>query len=105
MINPPYGHLLNVLDRMSNEAPSEYKTYHPVSDDIEALNKARSRSFIHLFFLARFGLINFVEREKYITDAVNDAGIDGYYIDKELKKIFFIQSKSRDFGTCVICAR
>lgn len=95
MINPPYGYLVNVLDRISSEAPSEYKTYHPVSDDIEALNKSRSRSFIHLFLLARFGLTDFVDREKCITDGVNDAGIDGYYIAKELKKIFFIQSKFR----------
>lgn len=95
MIYPPYSHLLNVLDRISNEAPPEYKTYYPESGDIEVLNKARSRSFIHLFLLARFGLINFIEREKYITDGVNDAGIDGYYIDRELKKIFFIQSKFR----------
>jgi len=90
-----YKTLVKILDELRKEAPPEYKRYYPVESNIDELNKARSRAYIHLFLKVKFGLITFDEREPYITDDGSDGGIDGYYIDKEYKKIFFIQSKFR----------
>jgi len=90
-----YLTLVNVLDVLRKEAPESYKFYHPLDSDLENLNKARSRALIHLFMKVKFGLLEFHEREKYVVDGTDDGGIDGYYIDKELKKIFFVQSKFR----------
>ncbi len=90
-----YDTLLNILDKLKNEAPSNYKRYYPKDDDIDGLNDARSRAFIHLFLKVKFGILNFIDRENYITDGTDDGGVDGYYIDKENKKIYFIQSKFR----------
>jgi len=90
-----YETLINILERIRNEAPIKYKFYYPVETDIEKLNQARSKAFIHLYLKVKFGLLQFEEREHFITDGSNDGGIDGYFIDKEEKKIFFIQSKFR----------
>jgi len=91
-----YKILVNILDRIRNEAtPSFRDKYCPVDTAIEQINQARARAFIHLFLKVSFGLLNFDEREKYITDGSYDGGIDGYYIDKDLKIIYFIQSKFR----------
>lgn len=87
--------LLNVLDNLCKEAPTGNKSYHPNKDDHDKLNKARSKAFINLFLKVKFGLLTFNERDRYITDGTNDAGIDAYFIDKELKIIYFIQSKFR----------
>lgn len=87
--------LLNVLDNLCKEAPSSYKSYHPNKDEFEKLNGARSKAFIHLYLKVRFGLLNFDDRDKYFTDGTDDAGIDAYFIDRELKIIYFIQSKFR----------
>lgn len=42
----------------------------------------------------------------YVTDGTNDGGIDGYYIDKEKKTIYFLQAKFRtneeNFQSCEI---
>ncbi len=42
-----------------------------------------------------FGITEFAQRERTITDAGYDGGIDGYYIDKDAKTIHIIQSKFR----------
>ncbi len=91
-----YNDLVRVLDALSNEAPIEFKKYHPNIENIPALEQARARSYIHLFLKAKFGLLTFSERESFITDGADDGGIDAYFIDKELKKVFFIQSKFRN---------
>lgn len=90
-----YSTLINILDQLRNEAPISYKKYYPDINNIDELNKARSRTFIHLFLKVKFGLLVFNEREKFITDETNDGGVDAYYIDRENKKIYFIQSKFR----------
>ena len=90
-----YETLVNILDEIRKEAPVEYKKYYPKVDEQEKLNHARSRSYIHLFLKVKFGLLDFVEREKYISDGSQDGGVDGYFIDEENKQIFFIQSKFR----------
>jgi len=90
-----YNTLVKILDELRKEAPMEYKRYYPLEDDIEGLNKARSRSYIHLFLKVKFGLVNFSDRELFITDDTGDGGIDGYYVDQEYKRIYFIQSKFR----------
>lgn len=90
-----YETLIKILDELRNEAPQNYKRYHPNITNIVDLDKARARAFIHLFLKGRFGLCDFNERENYITDDGYDGGIDAYYIDSEYKKIYFIQSKFR----------
>ena len=90
-----YSILLKILDQIRYEAPSKYRTYKPDSENIEKINQARAKAFIHLYLKSSFGIIDFIKRERYITDDTNDGGIDGYYIDNEIKKIYFIQSKFR----------
>jgi hypothetical protein len=88
-----YQLLINALDKLRSEAPDSYKTYLPIGTDIEAINKARSLSFIHLLLKVRFGVSSFIDRHKLITDGPQDGGIDAFYIDAEQKKLFMIQSK------------
>lgn len=90
-----YETLINVLDVIRTEAPEAFRRYYPLETNTEELNYARSRAFIHLFLKVKFGLVDFDEREKFITDGAQDGGIDGYYIDNENKAIYFIQSKFR----------
>ena len=94
-MNNKYNILLNVLDTLRKEAPQEYKKYHPLDSEKEKLNQARSRAYIHLFLKVKFGLLDFLERENYVTDESQDGGIDAYYIDSQNKEIYFIQSKFR----------
>lgn len=91
-----YNDLLKIVDQLRLEAPKAYKRYHPTDDQIEVLNNARARAFIHLFLKVKFGFTEFNERENYITDDAYDGGIDAYYIDEENKKLYFIQSKFRN---------
>jgi hypothetical protein len=88
--------LVRILDALRKEAPENYSFYHPLETNIEDLNKARARAYIHLFLKVKFGLTEFKEREKYVTDGQYDGGIDGYYVDKENRKVVFIQSKFRN---------
>ncbi|PUX40790.1 AIPR protein [Cronobacter turicensis] len=82
------------------EAPANLeKTYKPNPDEMEKINAARARAFIHLFLKVNFGLMEFKEREKNITDSSYDGGIDGYYIDKEDRLVYLIQSKFRTTKT------
>jgi len=90
-----YETLVNVLDRLRKEAPPQHRRYHVLDTDIEGLNQARSRAFIHLFLKVKFGLLDFVARERVVTDGANDGGIDAYHIDPDLKRVCFIQSKFR----------
>ncbi len=90
-----YMILLNVLDKLRNEASEGYKSYYPSEEDIEKLNNARAKAFIHLFLKVKFGLLEFLEREEFITDGPNDGGVDAYYIDRENKIIYIIQAKFR----------
>lgn len=92
-----YLTLINILDRIRNEAQSTSyeKNYLPNETNIEHVNQSRARAFIHLYLLVTFGLLDFRSREKYITDKGYDGGIDGYYIDSEHRKVYLIQSKFR----------
>ncbi len=90
-----YDILINIVDQLMGEAPSGYKRYYPDPKNIENLNQARARVFIHLFLKVKFGINEFLEREEYITDGTNDGGIDAYYIDEDNKTILFVQSKYR----------
>jgi hypothetical protein len=90
-----YDVLVQVLDRLRAEAPPAYRSYHPDAADVEGINAARSKAFVHLFLKVRFGILTFEEREAFITEGANDGGIDAYYIDTHSRIIFFIQSKFR----------
>ncbi len=90
-----YITLIKVLDELRKEAPKEYKIYYPLDTDQDGLNKARARAYIHLYLKVKFGLLDFLQRKKFITDDSHDGGIDGYFIDEEYKRIYFIQSKFR----------
>ncbi len=90
-----YKTLVKILDEIRFEAPLEYKSYRPEDNDLEKINQARSRAFIHLFLKGNFNLLDFKERENFVTDGADDGGIDAYYIDKINKKVYIIQSKFR----------
>ena len=91
-----YEVLLKILDTIIKEAPTSMSKKYPSSiTDEEQLNQARSRAFIHLYLKVSFGLLDFGEREHFITDGSYDGGVDGYYLNKENKTIYFIQSKFR----------
>ncbi|MBL8524438.1 MAG: AIPR family protein [Betaproteobacteria bacterium] len=91
-----YKTLLRVLDRIRAEAPTEQASrYRPDEAELEKINQARARAFIHLYMKVMFGLANFSERERTITDGGYDGGIDGYYIDTESKLVYLVQSKFR----------
>lgn len=91
-----YKTLLNILDAIRNEAPEPYKNkYIFEHKDTDNINQARSRTLIHLYLKVMYGLLDFSERESYITDGPYDGGIDGYYINDENKTIYLIQSKFR----------
>lgn len=95
-MNHQYDILIKVLDNIRSEAPESYKTYHPDKSNKEELIRARSLAFIHLLLKVKFGVVDFLERHKLITDGSQDGGVDAYYIDSERKKLFLIQSKYRD---------
>lgn len=48
-----------------------------------------------MYLKVSFGLLDFEQREHLLTDGAFDGGIDGYYISKESKTIYLIQSKFR----------
>lgn len=91
-----YNDLLNILDKLRAEAPPSYRRYHPEESNHEQLCNARARAFMHLFLKVKFGIIDFLDRENFITDDTGDGGIDGYFIDENRKILYFIQSKFRN---------
>ncbi|NFF65904.1 AIPR protein [Clostridium sporogenes] len=93
-----YKLLENILDRICKEAPKEMKSYKIDDNDHDKLIKARSKAFIHLYLKVKFGISEFKEREKYITDGSQDGGLDAYYIDRDNKYVYLIQSKFRANG-------
>lgn len=91
-----YETFLRVLDNIRNEAsPKSNPRYLPDPDDIEKVNQARARAFIHLYLKVMFGITDFSQRERSITDGAYDGGIDGYFIDADSKTIHILQSKFR----------
>jgi len=90
-----YNVLTKVLDNLCEEAPVAYASYHNLNNE-EKIVTARSRAFIHLLLKVRFGVLKFSDREAYVTDGSQDGGIDAYFIDRENKKIYLIQSKFRN---------
>jgi hypothetical protein len=92
-----YLTLVNIIDKIREEAANSSlrDIYLPDESKGEAINQSRARAFIHLYLKANFGLLDFAEREALITDGRSDGGIDGYYIQRETRTIFFIQSKYR----------
>ncbi len=94
-----YDNLVKILNCLREEAPQEFKSYYPSLTDLNQYNQAMSRAFIHLYMKVSFGLLNFLEREEFITDGTYDGGIDAYYIDNENKIVYFIQSKYRTTKT------
>jgi hypothetical protein len=92
-----YSMLLNILDQIREEAKSTPFTarYVNATTDPEQISQERVRAFIHLYLKVSFGLLNFVEREHFITDGSYDGGIDGYFINTEQRIVYFMQSKFR----------
>lgn len=90
-----YKTLCKVLDLICAEAPISLVEYHPPSTNLDARVQARSRALLHLYLKSKFGLINFDDRERYITDGKFDGGIDAYFIDKRSKNIHILQAKFR----------
>lgn len=90
-----YKIYLNILDQILREAPDRYARYRLDDLDEEKLNQARSRASIHLFLKVSFGLLDFEDRERLVTDGSYDGGIDGYYIDKDTKSLYLLQAKFR----------
>lgn len=43
-----YSILLKVLEALRKEAPEDYRIYHPNKDDLDKVNRANSRAYIHL---------------------------------------------------------
>jgi hypothetical protein len=91
-----YHDLLNIVDKLCLEAPINYRRYYPAKDDISGTEHARARAFIHLFLKVKFGILDFFDRENFVTDDTGDGGVDAYYIDEENKILYFIQSKFRN---------
>ncbi len=86
--------LINVLDRLRNEAPNHYRSYH--SEDYEGTQRARSKALIHLYLLVKFGETDFEARHNFITDGPDDGGVDAYYFDERRKILYLVQSKFRE---------
>lgn len=87
-----YQILCNILYKIIKDAPEKKNRYNNgklTKEQLQAL------AYIHLFLLVKFGIQDFGERERYITDGPYDGGIDAYYIDDASKTIFIIQSKFR----------
>jgi len=84
--------LVNVLDRLRHTAPSHYGSYHS-DGDYESIQRARSKTLIHLFLFVKFGVSDFETRHDLITDGPDDGGVDAYYFYERRKILYLIQSK------------
>ena len=94
-----YTIMLKVLDNICNTAPENFKSYHLEKKTEQEIDSIRSKAYIHLFLLVKFGIIDFKTRHDYITDGSADGGLDAHYIDEEQKIIYMIQSKFRANST------
>ena len=95
MSDPRYPILLNILDEIRKAAPelAEFSSFHSnKKNDVEL---SRSKAYIHLLLMVRFGIEDFRKRDEFICDDIYDGGVDAIYIDKEDRTIYFIQSKFR----------
>jgi hypothetical protein len=91
-----YIYLLNILDGVICEAPDRYSRKYPrTPSGPDEQNQARSRAMIHLYLKVMFGLTDFEDRERYVTDGGYDGGIDAYYIDRATRTLYVVQSKFR----------
>lgn len=90
-----YNTLVRTLDALCREAPAAFKNYHPRVEDVEKVNQARSRAFIHLYLKVRFGIVDFASRHEVVCDGTQDGGVDGYFIDAEARRVTLIQAKFR----------
>jgi hypothetical protein len=91
-----YAALTRILDQIRIEGVTAgYTSYGSDPENSEWTNQARSKAYIHLFLKVSFGILDFPERESFITDGSQDGGIDGYFVDRESRTIFFFQSKFR----------
>ncbi len=92
-----YATMLKILDQIRQEAiPAGFTSrYIAGTADAEQQNQERARAFIHLYLKVLFGLLDFKEREHFITDGAYDGGIDGYFIQEDGRTVYFIQSKFR----------
>jgi hypothetical protein len=91
-----YQTLIRILDAIRNESRgTRYVKYVPDENDVDAINLARSKAFIHLYLKVNFGILGFEERERWVTDGSYDGGIDAYFFDHDTKSIYFLQSKFR----------
>ena len=90
-----YDTLLNILDNICNTAPDNFKSYSLKEKSEDEKNQIRSKAFIHLYLLVKFGLEDFKSRHDLITDGIADGGLDAYFIDAETKYIYLFQSKFR----------
>lgn len=90
-----YKTLVNILDKIILEVPKNKYQKRYGTDNDEQKDQSRAKAFIHLFLMAKHGLLDFAEREKFVTDGAYDGGVDGYYIDQSAKMIYLIQSKFR----------
>lgn len=92
-----YKALVRILDRIRSESSGQPCAPHYLPDPSngDLVTQSRSRAFLHMYLMVNFGLLEFAEREPYITDGKFDGGIDAYHIDREARTINFIQSKFR----------
>ena len=69
-----YTIMLKVLDNICNTAPENFKSYHLEKKTEQEIDSIRSKAYIHLFLLVKFGIIDFKTRHDYITDGSADGG-------------------------------
>lgn len=94
-MNNKYQTLVNILDKIIEKRPVDKYQKLYCLDTPQNKDQSRSRAYIHLYLMARYGMLDFKNRENLLTDAANDGGIDAFYIDREHKIINIIQSKFR----------
>ncbi|KQN34758.1 hypothetical protein ASG37_15660 [Sphingomonas sp. Leaf407] len=92
-----YQILLNILDRIvqGGAAAGQRSIYRNASQSPAERDQARARAYIHLFLEAKYGLHEFNDREKQITDSSYDGGVDAFHIDHENRVVVLVQSKFR----------
>lgn len=92
-----YGILINILDGVIKDGAAEgaRAIYRDAAQSPDARDQARARAYIHLFLEANYGIYDFQDRERQITDSSYDGGIDAYHIDTIERVVVLVQSKFR----------